>query len=368
MAVRPNSKSLSVAQGKGLNLMLAKVSAAMESIETYHAENVSLELVTASYEDLAKEAKVCNPHELNLHPLSIYHEKLPIPWVKGFDLIQETDTFVPYDLVHVRFLRGLTTAPVFFRSSTGLASGNHILEAVSHGICEVIERDATALWDLCQVEPEDDNTIVDPATIDSAACRDLLERIEKAGLFACIYDQTSDVGVPSFGCVITERQPSGLLPRHGTAAGYGCHLSKEIAIIRAVTEAAQSRLTHISGARDDMYRNTYLIQQQSTTNYNFWERTLAKIQPSFDYTTLPSLETDNLEGDVLTEIELLQQAGFEHVIVVDLTDPRFGIPVAKVIIPRVEYKHSGFHKRYGQRARDHTLRELVKKRFLKQIL
>jgi ribosomal protein S12 methylthiotransferase accessory factor len=32
-------------------------------------------------------------------------------------------------------------------TSIGLAAGNHQLEAVSHALCEVVERDALALWD-----------------------------------------------------------------------------------------------------------------------------------------------------------------------------------------------------------------------------
>ena len=50
--VRPNARSLSVSQGKGLDLISAKVSALMESIETFHAETIELPLRFAAYEDL----------------------------------------------------------------------------------------------------------------------------------------------------------------------------------------------------------------------------------------------------------------------------------------------------------------------------
>src|SRR6266496_3142850 len=43
-AIRPNSRSLSVSQGKGVTLEAAKVSALMESIEYWHAEHISLPL------------------------------------------------------------------------------------------------------------------------------------------------------------------------------------------------------------------------------------------------------------------------------------------------------------------------------------
>ena len=39
-AIRPNSRNLSVAQGKGLTRTQAKVSALMESLESFHAERI----------------------------------------------------------------------------------------------------------------------------------------------------------------------------------------------------------------------------------------------------------------------------------------------------------------------------------------
>ncbi len=44
MVCRPNSRSLSVSQGKGLDLAAAKASGLMESIESYHAERITLAL------------------------------------------------------------------------------------------------------------------------------------------------------------------------------------------------------------------------------------------------------------------------------------------------------------------------------------
>ena len=49
----------------------------------------------------------------------------------------------------------------------------------------------------------------------------------------------------------------GPLGRFSPCAGSGCHLSADIALSRALTEAAQSRLTVIAGSRDDLFRSTY---------------------------------------------------------------------------------------------------------------
>src|SRR5213075_1694441 len=52
VACRPNSRSLAVSQGKGLDLAAARASALMESVEACHAERITLPLKLASYEEL----------------------------------------------------------------------------------------------------------------------------------------------------------------------------------------------------------------------------------------------------------------------------------------------------------------------------
>jgi ribosomal protein S12 methylthiotransferase accessory factor len=359
MAVRPNSKSLAVAQGKGISLPLAKVSAAMEAIEHWHAENASLEVVEATYRQLAARANVCDPRRLPQRQNSAYHEDLSLTWVRGRDLMSQRDIYVPYDVVHLRYMRYRDELPLFVRSSNGLASGNHLLEAMSHAACEVIERDATVLWELQREAPEQDETAVALESIDSPACRELIDRIERAGLFLHVWNQTSNTGIPSFAAVIAEKQGEALRKRRGSFGGYGCHLSKEIALLRAITEAAQSRLTQISGARDDLYRSGYERQQQSALYQEFWRTAREQSKPSIDFSALPSLATDSLDGDVSLLLEQLRQAGFDQFITVDLSDPRFDIAVVKVIIPDAEFKMEGMQHRYGRRAREQTLRALI---------
>src|SRR5262249_53998730 len=63
MAVRPNSRSVSVSQGKGLDLPQAMVSAAMEACEGFHAEEIG-PIRHAAYRDLARSACVADPATL----------------------------------------------------------------------------------------------------------------------------------------------------------------------------------------------------------------------------------------------------------------------------------------------------------------
>ena len=51
IAVRPNSRSLAVSQGKGLSLPQARASALMEAIELFHGEDISARTRLASYRE-----------------------------------------------------------------------------------------------------------------------------------------------------------------------------------------------------------------------------------------------------------------------------------------------------------------------------
>ena len=61
MVCRPNSRSISVQQGKGLSLEAAKASGVMEAVETFHAEHILLPLKHASRRDLAHPAATLIP-------------------------------------------------------------------------------------------------------------------------------------------------------------------------------------------------------------------------------------------------------------------------------------------------------------------
>jgi ribosomal protein S12 methylthiotransferase accessory factor len=355
LAVRPNSKSLSVSQGKGLNPLLAKVSAAMETIELYHAENITLDITLSSYRELARRAQVCDPNKLNLLPNAHYHHDLRLHWVKGFDLIQKTEVFVPYDLVHCSLLPQSIKESLFPVTSNGLASGNHFLEAVSHGICEVIERDAIHLGELKGQTADFKVQYLDLNTVDSLPCRELLDKIKAAGLSTYVWRLATDVEIPAFGCAIVEERGTLSLMSTGIFHGFGCHLSKEIAFTRAVTEAAQTRLTYISGARDDIYREWYTTTQSEFFQAQ-WKRFMTKGQQTIDFRKLPSLETDSLDADVSIQLSRLQSVGLDQVIVIDLTQPQFRIAVVRVIIPETGLSLHGTVTKLSQRMRDYVLR------------
>ncbi len=346
MVCRPNARSSAVFHGKGIDIAAAKASGIMEAIETWHAEHVCLPLRFGSTADLAASLELADVDHLPRLPESSFDRSLPILWVEGRDLIGGQPRWVPFEIVHANSaIPGPPGSGCFSASTNGLASGNQYLEAVSHALCEVIERDATSLWHRMQPALQD-SARVDLATVDDKSCRDVLERLWAAEIEVAVWDTTNDVGVPAFQSLLVDR--IGEIDHIGSGAG--CHPIREIALLRALTEGAQVRTTYVVGSREDILHTDYL----PATLEGRRRRARALMQPVAkmrDFQTAGRFEYDTFESEVAWLLERLQNVGIEQVIVVDLSRSEFGVAVVRVVVPGLEGSdhHAGYTP--GARAR-----------------
>lgn len=332
VSVRPNSRGLSTSQGKGLDLFSAKTSALMESIECWHAENIDLPLKHNSYNGLRKSGEAA----VDIFSLSTYTDSritgsTPLYWVQGFDLIEQQPTWVPFDTVSTNFTwpgRGGLHAG-FVISTNGLSSGNTQQEAVAHALAEAIERDAIELARK-DIRSGSVHIKIDPVTIEDRNCRHLLSSLDAAGVAYGLYDITSDLAVPSFACTIIDREATGwrTLPAF---SGYGCHPAPAVALMRAITEAIQSRLTHISGSRDDIFWADYnkLGNMDDLAEYR---RIILDLKPTRDFRSIGSFSTPSFTDDISAMIGRFKQKSVSNAVVVDLSKPEFEVPVVKVVV------------------------------------
>lgn len=334
-AIRPMGRSLSTQQGKGISLLAAQVSALMESLETWHAEHLHLPVRRGSAHDLRRALPLAPLSRLppgprpprgtakRLPPLS----RTELPWVQGFDLARARPVWVPRDTVTLDCVFGGRT-PRFDVSSNGLASGNCLVEAILHGVCEVVERDAEARWRRAGAQRRLLlETVTDPA------CTELLRRFTAGGVRVVVWDLTSDVGLPVFGCAILEDPDAPAWRALGLYQGFGCHLAPEIALCRALTEAAQTRLTYIAGGRDDFFPFDYERATDPELLRQIWDELADEPYQPVAFDELPSVASDDLGTDLERALELLAAAGNPQVIVVDLGRPGLGVPVVKVLVP-----------------------------------
>jgi len=347
VAYRPNSRNLAVSQGKGISAEAAKASAVMETIEHFHAESITHPLRFGSYEQLRSECPLIEMDGLPFAATATFTEQIRVHWIEGYDLLRRELLWLPYELVHTDFTLPFPTGSGYFQAnSNGLACGNELLEAVSAALCEVVERDALALWHLSSDDVRDARRLrLD--SIDDADCRRLLEQYRRAEIEATIWDITSDTGIACFRCMIAERREDRLHVGY-MAQGMGCHPSRAVALLRAMTEAAQSRLTYIAGSRDDVFRDMYMrLRDPDWAQHR--RRQLRPGEGPRDFRAVPDWNAQTFREDVAWELERLRRGGAERVVAIVLTKPEFGIPVVKIVVPGLE--GYVFDREYRQGAR-----------------
>ena len=335
--MRPNSRSIAVAQGKGLDLTAAKVSGLMESIENYHAERVRLPLTLASWREMRERGPTLAIERLPRVVGSSLHDGSRMLWLQAHEIFEGKSIAVPFEVVHADYTLPLPTCSgALMMSDSGVASGNHPLEATSHAICELVERDALTLFRYLPTERQAERRVILDSVEDDAS-RSVLELYARADVQVAVWDMTSDVGIPSFFCTILDRD-SNHFRALGASSGSGGHPCREVALLRALTEAAQSRLTVIAGSRDDVGLATYRRGQDRAVLAEA-QKLLATGGEQRHFDDIPTHAADTLHEDVSWELGRLRSAGIEQVAVVDLSLPEFQIPVVRVVIPGLEGMH-----------------------------
>jgi ribosomal protein S12 methylthiotransferase accessory factor len=116
-------------------------------------------------------------------------------------------------------------------------------------------------------------------------------------------------------------------------------------------EALQSRLTIITGSRDDLFSWDYeaMLNEKSMKSNELLA--LAR-SGSIDFGDGDSSGiTPNLNDELLTVLGILADRSIERVIAVDLSMEELGITVCRIVIPGLEMLANTRHYQPGLRAR-----------------
>ena len=325
LAHRPGTEAgaAPVHTGKGLTGDQARVSVLMEAIERYSAEIKEEDRAKfrfESYNEGNSENKV-EPSSLILSALSKVTPDSRIEWCEGYDLMAEEEVLLPANAVYHPYTT--TRGGRLFRSdSNGIASGNNLEEAIFHGMMEVIERDALSYAEIKKdagkrIAIEEDDGLI----------YELKERFNSRGIETHFWYIPTDVGFPTVVLALDSPEKNANLLVYGA----GTHSDPRIAAIRAITEAAQSRLMRIvkgSGITPVDYDTVKRMNRH-------WFETKDGDKDAVRLSELPYLATDTIDGDIKIALERLR-AIEKRVLVVDLTREEIGIPVVRVVIPGFE--------------------------------
>lgn len=338
-ATRPNAHpdSICVHAGKGASDDEAELGALLESVEFACAENHVRSLGDISLRELFEDSHRPCQHIDQLAPClnARGHAERRIAIVEATELRTGHLRLVPAQLVAHRHPDALD---LFGTTTNGLAAGGDRDDAILHALLEVIERDITSHEHVATTAKQ-----IDPGTLPESVCS-LLVYWRACGI-ECLLE-----GVPNAFDVTYIRatlydanEPDATF----ICAGYGCHLDAEIALWRAISEAAQSRLSQIHGARDDLVERATVLSGLSV----FDRQRYGKLLLNSISHEMQALDDVRWSGTAATGIDLLlarlAQPGIESPLLVDISKDST-VPVVRVIVPGLEIFERK-HRRVGAR-------------------
>lgn len=338
-AVVPNTDDLiTVYNGKGLTREAAIVSAVMEAVERQVAVRPKLPTFRESIPNVQRF--------IDLDVLALLPEArdLIVDCVEGTNLLTGATGPVPLALVQCPWFGDRLFR---FTSTNGLASGNTLTEALYHALTELVERHTWSMYQgKCHLLPRiyfgpnaEDLPLAKMIQLPSGmpVIDELVSAVQSAGLTIRARWLEEKFLPVTMIASITE---SGLdMPM--AHMGFGCSLNPVHALVRAITEAVQSRVVDIQAAREDILR-----PDDPRGIVSDHARRLKWIPRNQWYHDLPAEEAplhcvpDESTPDVATDLQrvlaALEKIGIPQVIAVDISGRQEPVSVARVIVPEFE--------------------------------
>ena len=331
-AIRPTAQSggVSIYAGKGITKTQAKASAIMEGFERYSAEKQNTDK-----NKIGTIKEMENPIDLNtlILPQDTDKEQLPLDkfeWSEMTELNTKEKYDVPSNFIyHPYVLENNELTAIIKGNTNGLASGNNMEEAILHGIFEVIERDAWSIFEITKKNKKE----IDIETIKNKTIKETIEKFEKENIKIKLFDITADIQIPT---ILASSDDTLLKDAALLSIGVGTHLNPEIAVLRALTEVAQSRATQIHGTREDTSRADFMrkagYDRMKKINKIYFEESSKKIKLE----DIEDKSSENIKTDIETCLKELKNNKLEKVLMKDLTREETKVNVVRIIIPKAE--------------------------------
>jgi len=239
-------------------------------------------------------------------------ENLPLQWTQGYNLTLEQEVLIPFDW--------------FFSINefNGPSAGNCVEEALSQGICEIIERHTSSIvsHNRLQVAAIRSESATDPLVVE------MLQKYKNAGVSLYLSDFSLDTGIPTVGAMAYDPSTFPRLSEIVWTAGTTPDPQK--ALSRALTEVAQLAGDFNTGAN---YVASGLPKYTAIEDADY----IMNPQQEVDITDLPDLSDDNIKNEVLNCIEALAANAME-VLVINTMHDQLRIPAFYTIIPGAHFR------------------------------
>ena len=325
VSVRPQARGEAFTFGKGLRPVDAEVGAYMEALEFYFAEPGIGDVSThwGSARDVAGHERA-DDAILDFVPLLQREVDLdgPLLLASVQDLESGAERAIPAELIY--YPAPDVGQSLFGSSTNGLASGNSVLEATIQALLELIERD---IWSFEFVRNA--SKLVEAASLPDEV-REIVGRAEQNGLQLKVRTIHNDYGIPFFAAFVFDlNNPS----RKTFNGGWACDLDRDRAVLRAVTEAAQSRVAFIHGGR----KVPTTPQDRDAERVRRHMLGVSDPQQQVLLTDIPDLAVaGTLQQKLDALIAILRRVVREPIYRVVFTPPDLPLQVARVVVPLME--------------------------------
>ena len=339
-AVRPGGYVLQVCNGKGLDFQAAQAGALLETAELWAAETVPPErLVWGTLEGLeARGHDAWGAESLGTRGAvafpRLWSAAVRCAWREATELHSGAPVLVPAQGVYCPPSGATALGPVSVRwTSNGSGAHPERARALLHALLEATERDQ-----LARILPDGwtqealRSRLLRPDGLEEGAPRTaaLAQALRQRGFDVHLFDLTPGARTPGaaalpVGAALLVDREQGPVP---LAAGYACALGKDQALLGALLEAAQSRLTDIHGAREDVAAADHEPALALAA-------ACAEVRPRRTVEAMPdhSAAVSSPEEAVREVLERLGRAGFSRAAVVELDAPLPGLHVVRVVVP-----------------------------------
>jgi ribosomal protein S12 methylthiotransferase accessory factor len=308
--------------GKGATPAQAEASAVMELAERFSFFsfcNTQNNFFTDTYNNLKARAIPFEMIAQSVHDQSAelaitqnIFETLPLKWTWGYNLTRQEAVLVPFNWFFA------------INEYNGPSAGNCVEEALSQGICEIVERHVSSIISRNKLKVP----AISPDSATEPLVREMLQKYRQTGIQLFVSDFSLDTGIPTVGILAydpaTFPRTSEIIWTAGTTP------DPQKALSRALTEVAQLAGDFNTGAN---YEASGLPKFSSLDQAGF----ITAPESRISIASLPNLSNNNIRIEVENCIAALAQKGLD-VIVINTRHPKLDIPAFYTIIPGAHFR------------------------------
>ena len=196
----------------------------------------------ASYGELSETGvDAIDPRRLRLPVTTDYDHGREIEWIEATRYPSEESVWVPIEAAATAPSQLPESAPdpLFTPVTNGLGAGDSLERALSHALCELIQRDGNSV----SYRATDRGVEIDLSDVADPEIGAILDRYEEAGLDVQVKLADTPLDIVSLYVVGAERDPRDAPhPLTLTGCGEGAHPDREVALKKALLEFAASRV------------------------------------------------------------------------------------------------------------------------------